>query len=142
MRDASRAGLRQRKKAVRATADSRSSVFIAHGTAALCDLCCLRPQETIGRLLSRVHRTEKKLQNVHSICTSCSAIPVAEPVRCQSLDCPWFYERKKLESKAENMTAMQDLVEELIELHVDESTSDDSDISKVSRFTLLMDIYL
>lgn len=89
---------------------------------AICDVCCLKPQETIGKLLSRVHRTEKKLQNVHLVCTSCSGIPQAEPVRCTSLDCPWLFERKKLEHKAENLNVMQELVEELIELHMEDDT--------------------
>ena len=95
-------------------------------SAVLCDLCCLRPQETIGRLLLRVHRTEKRLQNVHSICMSCSAIPATEPVYCESLDCPWLYERKKLEDKAESMNAMQELVEELVDLHMGEDISEEN----------------
>ncbi|KIP11956.1 hypothetical protein PHLGIDRAFT_510248 [Phlebiopsis gigantea 11061_1 CR5-6] len=93
----------------------------------LCEVCCYRPQETIGALFARVHRTEHRLQNVHGICVSCSGIPSTEPVRCESLDCPWLYERKKLENKAENLNAVQDLVEELVQFHEDDSErSDDS----------------
>lgn len=98
--------------------------------AVLCELCCLRPQETIGALLARVHRTEQRLHDVHSVCVSCSGIPSAEPVRCESLDCPWLYERKKLENKAENLKAVQELVEELVELHMEDSNGSD-DIPEV-----------
>ena len=91
----------------------------------LCELCCFRPQETIGALFARIHRTENKLQNVHDICASCSGIPSTEPVRCESLDCPWLYERKKIENKAENLKAVQDLVEELVQFHTDHSDGSD-----------------
>ena len=75
------------------------------------------------------------MQNVHSVCMSCSAIPAAEPVRCESLDCPWLYERKKLENKAESMNAMQELVDELINLHMDEDASEE--IPEVAGFYIL-----
>lgn len=91
---------------------------------ALCDLCCMDPQGTMGKLLARVHRTEKRLQNVHRVCASCSSISAAEPVQCVSLDCPWLFERRKLENKAQSMNATQDLVDDLLQLHVDGSHSD------------------
>ena len=94
----------------------------------LCDTCCFRPQETIGKLLSRVRRTEKRLADVHLVCASCSGIPQAEPVRCESLDCPWLFERKKLEKKAETMNAMHALVEELVDLHLEDEASSTSTV--------------
>ncbi|GJE86113.1 DNA polymerase zeta catalytic subunit [Phanerochaete sordida] len=89
----------------------------------ICDTCCFRPQETIGKLLAKVHRTEQRLTDVHRVCASCAGTPQAEPVRCESLDCPWLFERKKLEHKAEGLQAIHGLVEELEELHLDEGSS-------------------
>ncbi|EKM61040.1 uncharacterized protein PHACADRAFT_204189 [Phanerochaete carnosa HHB-10118-sp] len=91
--------------------------------SALCEACCSRPQETIGTLLARVHRTERRLADVHRVCASCSGVPQAEPVRCVSLDCAWLFERTKLEHKAGTMRTMHELVEELAEMHVDGEAS-------------------
>ncbi|KAI0348054.1 hypothetical protein BDW22DRAFT_1350202 [Trametopsis cervina] len=79
----------------------------------ICDDCRLSPQETISSLLTRVHRTETRLTNAHLVCVSCSGAASAEPVACESLDCPWLYERKKLEQKAEQLDHICELVEEI-----------------------------
>ncbi|KAI0689616.1 hypothetical protein BC835DRAFT_1368378 [Cytidiella melzeri] len=70
----------------------------------ICDDCRLSPQETISGLLTRVHRTEDRLKNVHLICVSCSGVASGEPIECESLDCPWLYERKKMENKAATLS--------------------------------------
>ena len=96
----------------------------------ICEVCFRNPQETIGNFLSKIHRTEKRLQNIQRICSSCSAIPQVEPVRCESLDCPWLYERKKVENKAEGLNLIHELLEEFIQLQVeDESTGNATEIS-------------
>lgn len=92
--------------------------------AAICETCCFRPPETIGALLSRIHRTEQRLQNVHLVCGACSGTPSAEPIECLSLDCPWMYERKKLEGKAETMGLMHELIDELVELTLEDGNGE------------------
>ena len=79
----------------------------------LCELCRSDYALTMSELLSRVRKTEAKLKDVHVVCGSCCSIPPAEAVQCESLDCPWMYERKKLESKAEAATTIQELIEEM-----------------------------
>ena len=83
--------------------------------AGLCDVCRAYPQETISGLLSRLHIAEDKLRDVQTICSSCCGIPAAEPVKCESLDCPWLYERKKVENKVEALDVVAELVAELQE---------------------------
>ncbi len=67
----------------------------------------------MSELLARVQKTEAQLKDVHLVCGSCCGTAPAEPVQCGSLDCPWMYERKKLESKAEALTSIHDLIEEM-----------------------------
>lgn len=67
----------------------------------------------MSELLSRVQRTETQLKDVHTVCSSCCGTAQAEPVECESLDCPWLYERKKIERKAEALTTIHDLIEEM-----------------------------
>ncbi|KAI0732391.1 hypothetical protein C8Q72DRAFT_874307 [Fomitopsis betulina] len=94
---------------------SRCLVCKALAAGGLCDVCRAHPQETISGLLSRLHIAENKLRDVQTICSSCCGIPAAEPVRCQSVDCPWLYERKKVENKVEALDAVAEMVAELQE---------------------------
>jgi DNA polymerase zeta len=50
---------------------------------------------------------------------SCSGAASMEPIACESLDCSWLYERKKLENKAEQLAQLDSLVEEISVLHDD-----------------------
>lgn len=113
--------------------NSSDSAYLAHLSKhfpGICDDCRVTTQETISGLLARIHRTEERVQNTHSICVSCSGVPHAEPIDCESLDCPWLYERKKVENKAEQLGQLQQLVEELSmeeEITLDEWAHDDDD---------------
>ncbi|KAI0651854.1 hypothetical protein C8Q79DRAFT_935176 [Trametes meyenii] len=79
----------------------------------LCEMCRSDHTVTISKLLSRVRDTEARLKDVHLLCASCCGTAPAEPVDCDSLDCPWLYERKKSESKAEALTTVHDLIDEM-----------------------------
>ncbi|KAH9937686.1 uncharacterized protein B0H18DRAFT_1081794 [Fomitopsis serialis] len=92
---------------------SRCLVCKALAPGGLCDSCRAHPQETISGLLSRLHVAEDKLRNVQTICSSCCSIPAAEPVKCESLDCPWLYERNKVENKVEALDVVAELIAEL-----------------------------
>ena len=78
----------------------------------LCDVC-RSDSSTLSGLFARVQKTEAQLKDVHLVCGSCCGTAPAELVQCESLDCPWMYERKKLESKAEAATTIQELIEEM-----------------------------
>jgi DNA polymerase zeta len=62
-------------------------------------------------LLSQVRTSEKRIQTVHDVCTTCTRSEPLEPVRCVSLDCPWFFQRKKVEKQAEDIEILQELIE-------------------------------
>ncbi|PIL31962.1 hypothetical protein GSI_06666 [Ganoderma sinense ZZ0214-1] len=79
----------------------------------LCEVCRCDYASTMSGLLARVQKTEAQLKDVHLVCGSCCGTSSAEPVQCESLDCPWMYERKKLESKTEALTTIHDLIEEM-----------------------------
>ncbi|OBZ79777.1 DNA polymerase zeta catalytic subunit [Grifola frondosa] len=79
----------------------------------LCEVCRADPQTTISSLLARMKVTEDRLRDVQMVCGSCCGTAPAEPVKCESLDCPWLFERKKAESKADALVAVEALVEEV-----------------------------
>jgi DNA polymerase zeta len=81
----------------------------------LCDECYLAPQETIANLTSRIQANERRLANAHRICVTCTGSGPGDEIRCESLDCPWLYSRKRAESKGEFLAAIQELLDELNE---------------------------
>jgi DNA polymerase zeta len=76
----------------------------------LCERCCATPAETISELLSQVQIAENRIQTAHSVCTMCTRSEPLEPVRCVSLDCPWLFQRKKVEQQAEDIELLQELI--------------------------------
>ncbi|KAI0335271.1 hypothetical protein GY45DRAFT_1240755 [Cubamyces sp. BRFM 1775] len=105
----------------------------------LCEVCRADHAVTISELLSRVQGTERRLKDVHLVCSSCCGTAPAEPVQCESLDCPWLYERKKMEGKAEALTTVHDLIEEMEKewyeergYDIEDDTQDDWNISTVA----------
>ncbi|TBU65073.1 hypothetical protein BD310DRAFT_944016 [Dichomitus squalens] len=104
---------------------------------ALCELCRSDSALTMSELLSRMRKTEAKLKDVHLVCGSCCGNAPAEPVQCESLDCPWMYERKKLESKAEAVTTIQELIEEIADKWSEEQTSSIEDSGSDSGDTIV-----
>ncbi|KAI0963568.1 hypothetical protein AcW1_000610 [Taiwanofungus camphoratus] len=79
----------------------------------LCEVCRLDPQISISGLLSRLHLTEDRLRNVQMICGSCTGTARTEPIKCDSLDCPWLFERRKVENKADSLVVIENLIKEL-----------------------------
>ncbi|KAJ7630949.1 hypothetical protein FB45DRAFT_917030 [Roridomyces roridus] len=77
------------------------------GTASeeeICDTCCDEPGSTLARLGSKIQRGEQKLLDIQRICASCTQLPLAEPMQCESLDCSWLYARTKAEGKLKLLT--------------------------------------
>ncbi len=81
----------------------------------VCDACRVQPVEAIAVLGAKLNRTETRLADVQRVCASCARFPVTESVTCESLDCPWLYERKKTENRAEAMQLVRDLIDDLEE---------------------------
>lgn len=100
------------------TTESTSFVFelLSHSwysAAVLCEVCHSQYESTISGLLSRARNTEERLRNVQLVCGFCCGTAQTEPVECESLDCPWFFERQKLETKAEALTTVHELITEM-----------------------------
>lgn len=92
----------------------RSNQCIICGTytaQGVCEGCRMTPQETVSGLLSRLRIAEERLKTGYQICASCTESVPSEPIRCESLDCPWFFERKKAEVKVENAILIHTLLD-------------------------------
>lgn len=76
----------------------------------VCDSCRVNPQTTIPELLRRISKGENRLMSTQRICESCTSSAPSEPIKCESVDCAWLFERKKAERKAETFGALQELV--------------------------------
>ncbi|KZT30383.1 hypothetical protein NEOLEDRAFT_1237658 [Neolentinus lepideus HHB14362 ss-1] len=92
-----------------------NSLILAAG---LCEDCARDPQSTLTSLLSQMSAGETRLKQTHEICISCSMSVPGEPIECESLDCPWLFERKTAEEKAETVTILGDFIAEMEELHM------------------------
>jgi DNA polymerase zeta len=76
----------------------------------ICEDCRMRTQATITDLMRRRRRLEKRLIGAHRVCSSCTASAPCEPIECESLDCPWLYERKKAEFKVESVSTLEECI--------------------------------
>ena len=94
----------------------------------MCEICKTDYASTLSELLSRTQKTETQLKDVHLVCNTCCGTASAEPVRCESLDCPWMYERKKIEGRTEALTTIQDLIDEMEDEWYTEKGYDQGDI--------------
>lgn len=67
----------------------------------------------MANLRSRIRRREERLVNAHLVCTTCTKSAPADAIQCISLDCPWFYTRRKAEAETEIIPALEELLEGL-----------------------------
>ncbi|RDB28579.1 DNA polymerase zeta catalytic subunit [Hypsizygus marmoreus] len=89
-----------------------SQCLICGGYASdgLCDDCYFSPQPTIASLSARIQSNEKRLMNAHRICATCTGSGLSDPIKCESLDCPWFFSRKRAENKQGFLAAVEEVV--------------------------------
>jgi len=89
----------------------QSSKCLVHiAGSGICDSCLVQPQTTISELLRRISKGETRLLNTQRICESCTGSAPSEPIRCESVDCAWLFERKKAERKVETLVFLRELV--------------------------------
>jgi len=79
----------------------------------LCDDCFFSPQESIVNLEFRIRIKEERLASAHRVCSTCTGSIPSDPIYCESLDCQWFYARRKAEAGMELVPLFEDLIEEL-----------------------------
>jgi len=111
-----------------------SQCLICTGTAyeGICGVCRADSQKTITALSSRIQRIEKRLQETHSVCASCTGSANAEAIECMSLDCPWLFARKKAEDKSEFALYLHDMISGMEDL----TTVDGEDNDEIQIFEL------
>lgn len=92
-----------------------SQCVICGGLASqgLCDECFFAPQQTMVNLSHRIKVNQKRLANAHRICATCTGSEPTEPIKCESLDCPWLFSRKRAENQGEFLVAVQELLDDL-----------------------------
>ena len=79
----------------------------------LCNGCFMASQETISNLGFRIRAREERLANAHRICGTCTSSSPEDPIQCESLDCPWFYSRRKAEEAMELVPILAELSDDL-----------------------------
>ncbi|KAJ7103524.1 hypothetical protein B0H15DRAFT_919277 [Mycena belliarum] len=90
--------------------NARCLVCEASSYEDICDECYSDPQSAMSVILSRIQMGERRLLDVHRVCASCTQAPLAEPVKCESLDCSWLYARIKVEKKLDFLVTLRSLL--------------------------------
>ena len=79
----------------------------------LCNNCFTTSQETISNLGFRIRAREERLANAHRICGTCTSSSPEDPILCESLDCPWFFSRRKAEEAMDLVPILAELSDDL-----------------------------
>lgn len=82
-------------------------------TPALCEECCDASAETLANLNYRIKAREERLKSTHDICVSCTNVAPSDFIHCESLDCQWFYARRKAQTGMELVPLLAEMSEEL-----------------------------
>ncbi|KAK2064956.1 DNA polymerase family B [Colletotrichum caudatum] len=81
----------------------------------MCSKCRKDAPSSLYHLQMRLSQEERKYMDVVKICRSCSAMPAAEEVPCDSKDCPVFYSRVKQSARLKmEKDALEPVIEELV----------------------------
>ncbi|KAG8701368.1 DNA polymerase zeta [Ceratobasidium sp. 395] len=92
------------------------------------DICegCFEDREFSAKvLLDKVRMAERRARNAHMLCATCTSTPTAEPILCESLDCPWMYARVKSAQNLETIQGIQELIIQLPKLSIEDIGIDD-----------------
>ncbi|KAJ0299941.1 hypothetical protein COL516b_008678 [Colletotrichum fioriniae] len=81
----------------------------------LCGKCQQDAPSSLFNLQTRLKDEERKYMDVVRICRSCSALPAADEVPCDSKDCPVFYSRVKQSARLKTeKSALEPVIRELV----------------------------
>eukprot|EP00271_Cylindrocystis_brebissonii_P007773 TRINITY_DN21469_c0_g2_i1.p1 TRINITY_DN21469_c0_g2~~TRINITY_DN21469_c0_g2_i1.p1 ORF type:complete len:1040 (-),score=209.68 TRINITY_DN21469_c0_g2_i1:154-3132(-) len=81
----------------------------AGGEEAICEKCRSQPQGVAAMLTRRAAKAEHQYSHLIAICRHCggnSGQPGGDPIACVSLDCEFYYERKKVGGEARAAAAL------------------------------------
>ncbi|RGP65480.1 DNA polymerase zeta subunit [Fusarium sporotrichioides] len=90
----------------------------------LCPVCRTNIPSALLSLQTRLTTEERRLQEILSLCRSCSGVGPVEDVQCDSKDCPVFWTRMKQVSKTRGVRntsrpVIQSLIEDVEKLSLD-----------------------
>ncbi|KZL81063.1 dna polymerase family b [Colletotrichum incanum] len=81
----------------------------------MCSKCQQDAPSSLYHLQMRLNQEERKYMDVVKICRSCSAMPAADEVPCDSKDCPVFYSRVKQSARLKmEKSALEPVINELV----------------------------
>jgi DNA polymerase zeta len=80
---------------------------------ALCQECQDLPSESMFALLSRLHLSESRRADVQRLCASCSGSTPGEDIKCESIECPWMFQRHRVEAEVARLKGVRKLISEL-----------------------------
>ncbi|KAI8219142.1 DNA polymerase zeta catalytic subunit [Colletotrichum sp. SAR 10_86] len=81
----------------------------------LCPRCEQDAPSSLFNLQTRLNHEERKYMEVVRICRSCSGLPAADDVPCDSKDCPVFYSRVKQSARLKTeKSALDPVIRELV----------------------------
>jgi len=71
--------------------------------------------------------------DTHRVCASCTGSAPSEPIHCESIDCQWFYARRKAEAGLELVPLLTELSEEMegIDAGMDEDGEGEGTVTEV-----------
>ncbi|KAF4980271.1 hypothetical protein FZEAL_3683 [Fusarium zealandicum] len=91
-------------------------VKFAHEDNPLCPACRVNSPASLLALQTRLTTEERRLEEILSLCRSCSGISPVEDVQCDSKDCPVFWTRMRQAGKTRGeQNASRPVIEALIE---------------------------
>ncbi|TDL28443.1 hypothetical protein BD410DRAFT_893460 [Rickenella mellea] len=79
----------------------------------LCWSCHCTPETTTADLYWQLEEAERQLLTSHQVCAGCTQSRPVEPIKCDSLDCPWLFRRKTAEENVEHLSDLSDVVQSL-----------------------------
>lgn len=71
------------------------NLIIVSSLIGLCKACVSRPGDVAYSLMNRYKKVSARRNELHRICSSCSATPMGEDVKCESIDCSVYFARVK-----------------------------------------------
>jgi len=89
---------------------------------AICESCDNNGAASMANFGFMIRKAEERLVHAQLICGSCTGSATAEPIECESTDCPWFYARQGANHDIEMVPLYQELTKQLGE-EIEESLS-------------------
>jgi len=74
--------------------------------------------------------------NAHRVCASCAGSTPSEPIHCESIDCQWFYARRKAEAGLDLVPLLTELSEEMEEVDAGMDETDEGEGTAMDVFDL------